>query len=367
MSEKIRIGIIGCGQIAQQHMDAYAKIPEAEMVAFADLNEDAARKSADKYCAQHVYRDFRELLKRDDLHAVDVCLHNNFHMPVTVAVLEAGKHAYCEKPMAGSYRDAVTMLDAAKATGKKLHIQLGLLYSNETRVAKELIESGQLGNTYHGRSVGHRRRGRPFVDGYGTQTFVQKRNSAGGALYDMGVYHISQLLYLLGNPNVERVTGKTYQELDMDATRRASSGYDVEEMGAGFVRLANNISLDIIETWAAHMDSLGGSILLGSKGGLRLNPFGFFHGIGDFSADAKIDLGGAENRWLNVIGNNDLYSSSQSHWIAALQGRVDLIPTAEIALSTMLISEGIYLSEKLGREVTAAEVEQQSVSTAVAV
>src|SRR5437667_4460895 len=131
--------------------------------------------------------------------------------------------------MAGSYRDAAAMLQTAKTTGKKLSIQLATLYSNETRAAKELIDAGELGELYFARSTGWRRRGRPFVDGYGTATFVQKRHSAGGALYDMGVYHISQMLYLLGNPQVTRVSGKTYQKLDMDAKRKSRSGYDVEE------------------------------------------------------------------------------------------------------------------------------------------
>jgi predicted dehydrogenase len=367
MSEKVRIGMIGCGQIAQQHMSSYSKLEGAEMVAFADVNEAVARTSAEKYGVANVYTDFREMLKRDDLDAVDICLHNNFHMPVTVAVLQAGKHAYCEKPMAGSYRDAVTMLEAAKETGKKLHIQLGFLYSAETRAAKELIEAGELGTVYHARSVGHRRRGRPFVDGYGAPTFVQKRNSAGGALYDMGVYHISRLLYLLDNPEILRISGKTFQHLEMDAKRKETSGYDVEEMGTGYVRLANDATLDIIETWAANMENLGPSMLFGSKAGIQLGPFRFYKNYGNVQMSSDADLGAAENRWRNVIGDHDSIESSQAHWIAALQGRTDLLPTAEIALNTMLISEGIYMSDRLGREVSADEVESESVSTAVAV
>ena len=69
----------------------------------------------------------------------------------------------------------------------------------------------------------------------------------------------------------------------------------------------------------------------------------------------------------NVQGVGDEYDSAQHHWIAALQGRVDLLPTAELALKTMLISQGIYLSDRLGREVTADEVREHSVSTAVKV
>jgi predicted dehydrogenase len=361
----VRIGIIGCGQIAQQHMSTYSKIPDAKMVGFADISEEAARKSAAEYGAEFYTTDFRELLARDDIDAIDVCLHNNFHMPATVAALEAGKHVYCEKPMAGSYADAKKMLEKSLEVGLNLHIQLATLYSSETRAAKELIDAGELGEIYHARSTGFRRRGRPFVDGYGTPSFVQKRNSAGGALYDMGVYHISQMLYLLGNPKVERITGKTYQKIGMDAKRQVISGYDVEELGMGFVRFEGDSSLDIIESWAINLDNFEGSSLVGSKGGVRLEPFGFFKSSGDLDLNSTVNLGSARGRWDSVKGDGGVYGNSQRHWIAALRGEIPLLATKDIALNTMLISEGIYLSQKLNREVTADEVVKASVSTAV--
>jgi predicted dehydrogenase len=83
--------------------------------------------------------------------------------------------------------------------------------------------------------------------------------------------------------------------------------------------------------------------------------------------DATTNLGAFAYRLHTVRDNGDAYDGPQEHWIAALQGRVPLLPTAELALNTMLISEGIYLSSQLGREVTAEEVMSESVSTAVAV
>jgi predicted dehydrogenase len=85
------------------------------------------------------------MIARDDIDSVDVCLHNRFHMPVTVDVLRAGKNAYCEKPMSWTYADARTMYDVARETGKMLHIQLAELYTPQTRAAKKLIDAGQLG------------------------------------------------------------------------------------------------------------------------------------------------------------------------------------------------------------------------------
>ena len=358
----VRIGLIGAGQRGQQHLENYQQVPGAEIVAVADINESLARSVAARFDIPHVYTDYRELLRRDDLEAVDICLHNNLHRPVAVAAMQAGMHVYCEKPMAGSYADAKIMYETAQALGRKLAIQLYTLFRPETRAAKLLIDEGCLGELYHARSTGFRRRGRPYVDGYGTPTFVQKRHAAGGALYDMGVYHIAGLLYLLGNPEVARITGKTYQKTSMDAKRGTSSGYDVEELGLGFVHFTNDITLDIIESWAIHLDGFEGSSLVGTLGGIRLEPFGFFHNIADLELSSAVNLDQIAYRWKNVHEGGDVYDSAGHHWIAALQGRVDLLPSAELALNTMLISEGIYLSDQLRREVTADEVLEHSVS-----
>ena len=358
----IRIGLIGAGQRGQQHLETYQHVPGAEIVAIADINEALAQRVAAQFNIPYVYTDYRKLLQRDDLVAVDICQHNNLHRPVAVAAMEAGMHVYCEKPMAGSYADARIMYEAAQALGRKLSIQLFTLFRPETRAAKLLIDEGYLGDLYHARSTGFRRRGRPYVDGYGTSTFVQKRHAAGGALYDMGVYHIAGLLYLLGNPEVARITGKTYQKTLMDPAREASSGYDVEELALGFVHFTNDVTLDIIESWAIHLDGFEGSSIVGTLGGIRLEPFGYYHNIGDLELNSTADLDQIAYRWKNVHDGGDVYDSAGHHWVAALQGRVGLLPSAELALNTMLISEGIYLSTQLGREVTADEVRAKSVS-----
>jgi len=364
-SRAVRIGMIGVGQIGCIHLDNYSKIPGVEVVAASDVNATQLKHVAERYQIPHTYERFQDLLGRDDLDAVDVCLHNNFHAPVTVAAFEAGKEVYCEKPIAGTYADGKVMVDAAQRWGRKLSIQLGLLFKSETKVAKRLIDDGKLGTLYHARSCGYRRRGRPFVDGYGTESFVKMAVAGGGALFDMGVYHISQLLYLLGQPALERVSGKLYQETEMDAGRRDTSGYDVEELGLGFVHFAGGLTMDIIESWAIHLNTFEGSSVVGSLGGVRLNPFSFHTSLSDVSIDAVCDLPEAEFRWHALRETEDAYDSPQHHWIAALQGRVPLLPTAEIALLTMQISEGIRFSDQLGREVTADDIESLSKSTAI--
>ncbi|RXZ83740.1 gfo/Idh/MocA family oxidoreductase [Paenibacillaceae bacterium] len=369
MSEKVKIGIIGVGQIGKLHLDRYQPIPDAEIVAVCDVNEAEARRTAEQYGIPHVYTDFRELLKRDDIVAVDVCLHNNFHAPVTLAALKAGKHVYCEKPIAGAYADGKAMCDAAAEAGLMLHIQLSTLYRPETKAAKTLIDGGKLGKLYHARSTGFRRRGRPYVDGYGTPFFTRKETAAGGALLDMGVYHIAQMLYLLGNPEVQSISGKVYQEMDMLAERREKSGFDVEELAVGLIKFQDGVTLDLIEAWSVHMGGFDGGSVLGSQGGIRLpaqlsgqinQPFSFHSTVCDIDMDSTVDLEKMDQRWHRLRDHETAYDSSQHHWIAALVGQVPLLPTAAIALRTMLISEGIYLSDRLGREVSAEETAAMS-------
>jgi predicted dehydrogenase len=147
--------------------------------------------------------------------------------------------------------------------------------------------------------------------------------------------------------------------------RRSNGRYDVEEMGLGWVRLANDITMDIEVSWAQNYDGSESSKVLGSKGGLRLDPLSYFSTLGDVEMNSTFDLKSSDFRWHATDPSYSAYDGPQEHWIATLQGRVPGIDTAALALATALISEGIYLSSQLGREVTIDEVRDRSVSTSL--
>ena len=377
--KEVRLAFIGTGVQQRSHMRGYAKIPGVKFVAASDIVERKLNEFCDEFNIEHRYVDYREMLKRDDIDAVDVTVHNNLHLPLVIEVMRAGKHCYCEKPMAGSFVDAVAMYKASDELGKMLHIQLGRIYDSITVAAKEYIDAGKLGNIYHARSYGYRRRGRPYVDGYAEKEFVQKWIAEHGSLYDMGVYHISQLLYLLGLPRLERVSGKVYQELDMDPERRSISNYDVEELGVGLAHFENGLTLDIIESWAIHGAPFPPSAIYGSKGGVSLggggftgikedpmeNAFSIFDEELGYPRVIKLDLDAEFGRRMQVDPNYHFYLNSQTHWVAALRGQCDLLPTKDIALETMRVSEGLFLSSTLNREILAEEIPELCKSTAL--
>lgn len=369
MSDKIRVAVIGAGQQGERHIARYTEIPEADLVALADRDEARAEAIAEKYGVPDTYTDYRDLLARNDIDAVDVVLHNRLHRPVTIDALEAGKNVYVEKPISWTYRDAKAMVDKAEELGRMLHVQLAQIYVPGTRAAKKLIDEGHLGDLYYAKSTHYRRRGRPFVDGYGTASFVNRRTAGGGAMLDVAVYHLSRMLYLLGNPDLLSVSGATFQKVDnMYGDRRRSSGYDVEEFGMGFTRLAGGIIYYMEEAWAIHSDNPDYDYVYGSKGGVRIDPprqqggqiisapIQYYTTLGDIEMDGTMELRQTDWRWQQVDPSAVHYTESQRHWISAQLGIVPLLDTAGIALTTAFITEGIYLSQHLGREVTAQEI-----------
>jgi predicted dehydrogenase len=354
MAKRIRAGIIGTGMIGKHHIRRYKDIAEVDLVAVADLRLDEAKRVAQENGIPNVFRDYRKLLAMDEIDVVDVCLPNKLHCPVTCDALRAGKHVYCEKPMANSGAEARKMLETARKEGRKLSVQLGTLFSPEARAAKRVIEAGLLGRIYYAKASNYRRRGRCYVDGYATPPFVQKEMAGGGALADMGVYHMALILWLLDNPRPLTVSASTFDEIPMPPKRRKESGYNVEEFGTGFVRFEGNITLFFEEAWATHMDRGEGHRIFGSHGGLRLEPFGFYTDLAEMQANVELDLGMYEGRQNLYSPDHQGLTEAQRNFVWGLLGRVPMTETAPIAVRVAEITEAMYRSAAKGREVLLA-------------
>jgi predicted dehydrogenase len=193
----------------------------------------------------------------------------------------------------------------------------------------------------------------------------------------MGVYHISQLLYILGLPKLQRVSGKVYQEVGMDPVRKEISKFDVEELGLGIAYYEDNLTLDILESWAIHGGTFPPSSIHGSHGGFSLAAGGrgphdpmtstltFYDEDLSYPRIVKFDLEAEDGRRRQVDPTYNYYSNSQAHWVAVLRGQCDLLPTKDIALETMRVSEGIFLSSTHNRDIFVDEIPTLSKSTAL--
>ena len=142
--DKLRIGVIGLGFIGKLHARVWAENPQAQLVAVADIYEPAAKAVGDEYgCA--VYTDYNEMLKRDDLDAVDICVPEDFHVAPAVAAAEAKKNFIIEKPIAKTVKEANEIKDAAEKNGVRMMVAHLLKFDPRYVQLNDAIEDGKIG------------------------------------------------------------------------------------------------------------------------------------------------------------------------------------------------------------------------------
>lgn len=364
----LTVGIVGAGKRGFTHAEAYGDIDGVAVEAVADIDDEAATDLAETHSIHATFSEYRQMLDDTDLDIVSVCVHNALHRPVTVAAADAGCHVFCEKPMAPTYADAKAMADAADAAGVELAVQNNRLFTAETRAAKHLVDEGHLGDPFFGQAVYSRRRGRPYIDGYGTPAFVTADSAGGGPVLDIGSYVIGQLLYLFGNPSIDRVSGATFELTDaaygrelvgetQEYTERLDeTGYDVEDIGFGFIRLSDESLLSLRAAWHLFLPE-NSSALAGGQGGINLDPFEFYTTTADYETTTTFDLDEYERR-QGLLASESGYDQGDAqnqfqHWVDRIRDELEApIPTAEIALNSMVALEGIYLADEAGHELS---------------
>lgn len=178
MAEKVRIGIVGCGGIANgKHFPSLSKLSNVELVAFCDIVPERAELGMAKYGAKDAktYTDYRKLLEDKTIDVVHVLTPNDAHAEVSIAAMEAGKHCMSEKPMAKTAEGARRMVEAAKRTGKKLTIGYNNRFRPDSQYLHNICEAGNLGEIYFAKPTPFD--GARFPPG---ACFWTKRNRAAG-------------------------------------------------------------------------------------------------------------------------------------------------------------------------------------------
>ncbi|MCZ6678213.1 MAG: Gfo/Idh/MocA family oxidoreductase, partial [Candidatus Poribacteria bacterium] len=262
---KIRVGIIGTGGISRWHQKTYMSVGGFEIVAVCDIFKEKALQAAEEWDVpkKHAFTSYNKMLEMDGIDVVSVCTYNQGHRRPTVAALQAGKHVFCEKPMAATLADATAMVRAAKASGKILQIGLHSSFRPHVRFAKKVVDEGILGDIYYTETSVCRRRGIPG------RTFIYQKTAGAGAIVDIGVYNMHNALFVMGYPKPVRVSAVTADHLARQDPRWAEM--DVEEFGAAWVRFEDGGVMVFKVSWAVHQDSLGGNFFLGKQAGLSLD------------------------------------------------------------------------------------------------
>jgi predicted dehydrogenase len=266
MTKKIRIGVIGLG-MGRGHIGGYREHENADVVAIADLNQELLNTVGDELKITKRYTDPLEMLKKENLDVVSIAVPNKFHKPLAIAALEAGTHVLCEKPMAMNAAEAEEMLAVAKKTGKRLGINFSFRFKPQSFAMKRLVEAGEIGDIYFGRTVWQRRRGMPKFGGW----FGQKALAGGGPLIDLGVHRLDLALWLMDYPEPEWVMGSTYNHIASELAAKEGKKFDVEDFACGMIKFKNGATLEVEASWAGNIreNEQMSTTLMGKDGGLH--------------------------------------------------------------------------------------------------
>lgn len=358
--EKVRIGVIGCGGIARtKHLPAEAKNPDAELVAFCDIDPVKAKNMKEQFGLPDakLYEDYHELLKDERVDAVLVLTPNYLHCQITVDALDAGKHVLCEKPMAISYEEAKKMIAARDRSGKILTIGYQNRFRKDAMYLKQLADEDTFGDIYYAEATALRRRAVPTWG-----VFIDEEKQGGGPLIDIGTHALDLTLYVMDNYKPKYCAGKTFHKLNKQTNTGNAFGdwdpdkFTAEDSAFGFIVMENGALINLRSSWALNRLHSREAVtsICGDKAGAEMQD--------DFSNVLHINgvLGGRQYELTpNLNAGGVAFFSGEKNlnpadyearvFTGAILGKNKLVVTAEQAACITRILEGIYLSEKTGK------------------
>ena len=354
-TRKLKFGIIGTGWIAEAHVESLKQMPDAIIVAGADLIPGKAEKFFDRYGVPGVrcYPDHKTMLEAEELDAVCVCTYNTTHAECTIAALNKGVNVLLEKPMCVTVEEAADIIRAEKKSGKLLSIGFQPRMDENMKMIKKIVESGELGKVYYIQTGGGRRRGIP------NSTFIEQKTAGIGALGDIGCYSLDMVLNAIGYPRPLTVSGyksnffgtSPKYNNPTDAAR-----FDVDDFAAAFIRLEGGIILDFRIAWAMHINTPGDTIIMGTEGALRIpstdcwngsvgGPMKLYRDVAGSQVEMEIPLC-QEQSGFGGLFNMKLRSFAD----AIKNGGKAPVPSSQIFYNQAIL-DGIVKSANLGREI----------------
>lgn len=339
----VGVGVIGCGRIAQtRHLPEYRDNSDVKIIAVYDFNSQRAMEIAEEYDAK-AYLSYEELLSDPNIDAVSVCVRNSDHAAITIAALKAGKHVLCEKPMAVTLEECEEMVRVSKETGKFLMIGHNQRLIRTHQKAKELIESGAIGDILTFKTCfGHSGPETWTVDSDNVW-FFDKKLSAFGAMADLGV-HKTDLIQFLTGQHIEKVNAvlTTLDKKDQDGNL-----ISVDDNATCIYRMENGITGTMTVSWTYYGKEDNSTILYGTKGIMR---------IYDDDRYSIVIIGEDTKTYyeLDQIQTNDNQTKSGviDEWVSCIKENVSPEISGEEALYSMKAVFAAIESSETGKQVT---------------
>lgn len=334
--EKVRVAIIGAGWIAQvAHIPVWKKLENVELVAVCDTVKTRAKAVAEKYKIPQFFMKDEELLKRDDIDAVDICVPTNLHERLSIDALSAGKHVLVEKPMSRTVEEGEKMVRAARQHKRQLMVAMNVRFRYDAANLKSFVDGGELGDVFYAKT-GWLRRQKKYTE---HAWLFQKKISGGGVLMDLGVQMLDMTLWLLGNAKAKSVKAHTYNHV---------AKLEVEDTAVALVHFDNGVTLNLEASWTfLREEDLFYANLVGTRGDAQLNPFRVtkeLHGNLVNLTPTKMETP------TNLYKNS--YENELRHFITCLRDGTPMLSGGEEGLERMRIIAAMYESANRRKEVT---------------
>lgn len=344
----IRVGVIGCGKIAQvRHIPEYAANPDCELVAFFNPNRKRAEDMAKKYGGK-VYDTAEELLADPTIDAVSVCAANYAHAELTIKALKAGKHVLCEKPMATTIEDCEAMVAAAQESGKFLMIGHNQRLAKAHVKAKELIDAGLIGNIITFRTTfGHGGPETWSINPGKNTWFFDKKKAAMGVMADLGVHKTDLIQFLTG----QRVVRTTAKLVTLDKRGEDGELIGVDDNAVCIYEMSGGAFGTMTASWTFYGAEDNSTVIYGSKGIMRI------YDDPAHSIVVKLADGGEQVYDVEQIQTNDNQTSSGviDLWIDCLKNNRAPEISGASALTAMRAVFASIKSSELGESVEIPE------------
>lgn len=356
---KLRIGIIGTGGISGSHIQAYLKQPDVELVAGCDLIPGKAEAKFAEYEVKDAkfFTDYKEMIDTVEMDAVSVCTYNRTHAECTIYALEHGLNVLLEKPMTVTLDEAIAIRKAEKASGRIVSVGFQPRFDANMQMIKKIVKSGELGRVYYVQTGGGRRHGIPVS---WSETFIENDKAGLGALGDIGCYSIDLVMNALDNPKPLTVSGTatdyfgtTPEAYSQVGKPECAKKFSVDDFASAYIRLEGGIILDFRIAWYMHLDTPGDTIIMGTKGSLRVPSTDCWNGSFDKPMTIYHDVAGepVKTEVPLLPATTDLWNRKiRSFLDAIITGGKAPVPTDEIIYNQAIL-DGIQRSSECGHEV----------------
>ncbi len=250
---RLRIGLIGTGFMGKAHVFGFAAaqrvfdLPyELELHTVADRDETLAAAAARTLGFARSSGDWRSLVADPEIDLIDITAPNAFHREMALAAIAAGKHVYCEKPLAPTAAEAREMADAAAAATIRTQVGFNYLCNPMLGLAREMIRAGEIGDIRSYRGI----HAEDYMADAATPFGFRHEPAGGGALADIGSHALATAEFLLGP--IEKVMGDCVTAITSRPDGRGGQrAVTVDDSGRAFLRFANGASGSIEASWIA--------------------------------------------------------------------------------------------------------------------